>query len=80
MQLWGLQWAAFSKFAGLEAIVIRDGFSTHANYHRGGPYGDHGAPNAKAASEYLDGVRALFKETKQAAPSTKVIGYSQASF
>jgi hypothetical protein len=79
MQLWGNQWAAFSAFAGLEAIVIRDGFSTHANYHRGGPYGDLGAPNASVATAYIDSVRALFRATKLGAPTTKVIGYSQAS-
>ena len=28
MHLWGKQWGAFSQFSGLEAIVIRDGFST----------------------------------------------------
>lgn len=79
MELWGRQWGAFSEFAGLEAIVIRDGFSTYGNYYRGGPYGVKGAPNSSAASEYIEGVRALFRETKLAAPSTKVIGYSQAS-
>jgi hypothetical protein len=35
--LWGSQWASFSTFAGLGAVVIRDGFSTHANYRRTGP-------------------------------------------
>ena len=55
------------------------GQSRYGNYHRGGPYGDKGAPNASAASQYIDAVRALFRVTKLGAPSTKVIGYSQAS-
>lgn len=76
--LWGGQWANFSAFAGLDAVVIRDGFSTHANYERTGPYGVSGA-DSNVGQAYIDAVRALFRETKQARPDVLVIGYSQAS-
>ena len=79
MKLWGGQWGAFSKFAGLEAIVIRDGFTSYSNYQRTGPFGRGGAPDAESAERFIGAVKALFRETKLGAPSTKVIGYSQAS-
>ena len=75
----GAQWGAFSKFAGLDAIVIRDGFTSYGNYRRSGPFGVAGAPDAETAQQFIDSVKALFRETKLGAPSLSVIGYSQAS-
>jgi hypothetical protein len=63
----------------LDVIVIRDGFSTAANYVRTGPFGAHGTADAAKQQAYINGVRAFFRETKQANPAAKVIGYSQAS-
>ena len=35
-ELFGLQWKAFSTFASLEAIILRDGLSGWAKHGRGG--------------------------------------------
>ena len=78
-ELWGKQWGSFSAFAGLDAVVIRDGFSTAANYERTGPFGPTGAASNVTNQAYIDGVRELFKATKQGRPEALVIGYSQAS-
>lgn len=66
---------AFSTFSGLDAIVIRDAFSTTANYARSGPFGALGTADLAQQQAYIAGVRAFFRETKVGNPAAKVIGY-----
>eukprot|EP00756_Hemistasia_phaeocysticola_P008598 Hpha_TRINITY_DN14673_c2_g1::TRINITY_DN14673_c2_g1_i1::g.48514::m.48514 len=77
--LFGSQWGVFSKFAGLDGIVVRDGLSTYTNYERMGPFGAEASQDPARNEVWSNGFRSVFKEIKTGNPDTKVMGYSNAA-
>jgi hypothetical protein len=74
-ELFGKQWAALSTFLNLNVVILRDGLSGFAFHGRHGPFGETASPNITENQLWIDGVRELFKQTKQAAPATSVLGH-----
>ena len=74
----GAQWASFAEAVGFDAILLRDGFCGPMIYNRNGPFGMTAPPDPATIERFSDGVRALFREVKQASPERLVVGYSSA--
>jgi hypothetical protein len=70
------QWGAVSKFLGLDALVLRDGFMGPMIYTRHGPYGMHASPDPGDAVRWTEDVRRLFRQVKAANPHIFLMGYS----
>jgi len=71
-ELFALQWANFSTAFGLSTIVVRDGLSTYANYHRSGPFGNQANASMAINQQWIDGVRSVFRLLKTHSPTTTV--------
>ena len=76
--VFGAQWGALAKAAGLEGIMLRDAFSFPRPETRYGPFGATVA-DAAAAERMTSGLAALIRETKAAAPKTLVMMWSSAA-
>lgn len=72
------QWANLSAFLGADALVLRDGLCTFANYDRLGPFGFSASPDAALNAAWTAAFRSMFAEIKRAAPGTFLMGYSSA--
>ena len=76
----GAQFAKTADFLGLDAVVIRDGFSTYSNYNpRGGPFGETASTDPSQNEAWFSAFAATFSAIKRARPSTFVMGYSSAA-
>jgi hypothetical protein len=70
------QWGAASKYLGLDALVLRDGFMGPMIYTRNGPYGASASPYPDDIAGWTEDVRRLFRKVKDANPHIFLMGYS----
>jgi len=72
------QWSSLSAFLGADALVLRDGLSTFANYDRDGPWGSTPSSEPILNAAWDAAFRFLFSSIKAASPGTYLMGYSSA--
>ncbi len=78
IDLFAAQWGSASRFLGLDALVLRDGFMGPMIYTRNGPYGATASPDPADVRRWTEDVRRLFHAVKAANPDALLIGYSSA--
>jgi hypothetical protein len=78
VDLFAAQWGSASRFLGLDALVLRDGFMGPMIYTRTGPFGQTAPPDPAEVRRWTDDVRRLFRSVKDANPDAIVMGYSSA--
>jgi hypothetical protein len=76
IEFFSAQWGAVSKFLGLDALVLRDGFMGPMIYTRNGPFGPNASPNPGDTAGWTEDVRRLFRQVKDANPYIFLMGYS----
>lgn len=76
VDLFAAQWGSASRFLGLDALVLRDGFMGPMIYTRNGPYGLTASPDPNDVRHWTEAVRRLFHKIKTANPDALLIGYS----
>jgi hypothetical protein len=74
--LFAAQWGAVSRFLGLNALVLRDGFMGPMIYTRNGPHGTTAPSDPAEVRRWTEAVRTLFRAIKTANPNVVVMGYS----
>lgn len=78
-RFFGQQWGHLSAAIGIDAIVLRDSMIGQGIYERTGPWGATAPADPAQVAAWSDATAALIRETKLAAPSALVIGYSNAA-
>lgn len=78
-RFFGQQWGNLSAAVGLDVIVLRDSMIGQGIYERLGPYGATAPTSPELVAQWSAATAALVRETKLAAPSCLVIGYSNAA-